>query len=120
MAQNTVGTAFFRINGVQYDLPGEMKLTVLTEKRNALVGLDGSVAPQIEYQSPMIECTVRDASNVDLVAISKMEGVTVTVEMANGTVWELSNAFYTGDGELDAKEGTFQVRFNGQKIRRLI
>lgn len=120
MAQNTSGTAFFRINGVQFAIGGEMRLNVLTEKRTALVGMDGNVSPQVEFQSPMVECSVKDFANVDIVALTKMEAATITVEMANGTVWELSNAFYTGDGELDAREGNFQVRFNGSTIRRIV
>lgn len=120
MGQDTQGTAFFRINGVQYAIGGEMRINPLNEKRNPLVGLDGIVMPQIEFQSPMVECAVKDVASVDLIALTRMENVTVTVEMANGTVWELSNAFYAGDGELDAKEGDFQVRFHGSKIRRLV
>lgn len=120
MGQNTQGTAFFKINGVQYSIGGEMKIMALSQKRNALIGLDGDVMPQIEFQSPMIECQVKDVASVDLVALSLMENVTVQVDMANGTTWELSNAFYSGEGELDAKEGNFAVRFNGKKIRRLV
>ena len=119
MAQNTSGVAYFRINGVQYAIAGEMRVNALTEKRTPLIGLDGNVSPQVEFQSPMVECQVKDFADVDLVALSKLENVTVTVEMGNGTTWELSNAFYSGDGEVDAKEGNFQVRFNGAKIRRL-
>lgn len=120
MAQNTVGTAYFRINSVQYAIAGDMRVNALREKRSPLIGLDGNVVPQVEFQSPMVECSVKDNASVDLIALSQMEGVTVTVEMANGTVWELSNAFYSGDGELDAREGNFQVRFNGSSIRRLV
>lgn len=115
----TVGTAYFRINGVQYQIGGNMKINPLSEKRTALVGLDRSIAPQIEPQSPFIECEVRDRADVDPIPLHEMLDETVTVELANGTVWTLSNAFYTGDGDFDAKEGTHAVRFNGSKCRRI-
>jgi Phage tail tube protein len=115
----SVGTAYFKVNHVQYALAGDMKISTLERKHEALVGMDGSVAPQVQFQSPMIECTIRDRADVDLTALQSIEGATVTVELANGTTWELSQAFYTGDGELDAAEGGFQVRFNGQRIRRI-
>jgi hypothetical protein len=114
-----VGTAFFRINGVQYQLAGEMKLNPLSEKRTAEVGIDGSVTPKVEPVAPFIECAVRDRADVDPIPLHSMWDETVTVELTNGTVWTLSNAFYTGDGDLDGKEGTHAVRFHGTKMRRL-
>ncbi len=120
MAQNTVGVAYFRLNGVQYAIAGDMRINALSERRTPLIGIDGNVVAQVEFQSPSVECSVKDLRDVDLVAISKMEGATVTVEMGNGTIWELSDAFYSGEGELDAREGNFQVRFNGRTIRRII
>lgn len=120
MPKNTaVGTAFFRINGVQYQIAGEMKINPLSEKRTPLVGLDGSIAPQIEPVSPSIECMVRDRADVDPIPLYAMLDETVTVELANGTVWTLSNSFYTGEGDFDAKEGTHSVKFNGSKMRRM-
>lgn len=120
MPKNTVvGTAFFRINGVQYQIAGDMKLNPLSEKRTAMVGMDGGVAPQIEPVSPSIECSVRDRADVDPIPLYQMLDETVTVELGNGTIWTLSNAFYSGEGDFDAKEGTHSVRFNGSKMRRL-
>lgn len=117
--QNTVGVAYFRVNQRQYALGGEMSLTVLKEKRNVLIGMDGSIAIQVEFQSPMVECQIRDINDADLLAVATAEDVTITVEMRNGTIWELSRATYTGEGKLDAKEGNFSVRFNGETIRRV-
>lgn len=117
--QTSVGTAFFRVNNKPYSLAGDMKISTLTSKRSPLVGMDGSIAMQVEFMSPSIECTVRDRGDVDISALSAIEGGTVTVELQNGNIWELSDASYTGDGELDAKEGGFQCRFNGSKIKRV-
>lgn len=117
--ERVVGIAYFRINGIQYQLAGEMKLNPLTEKRTAQVGIDGSVTPQIEPVAPWVECMVRDRADVDPIPLHAMLDETVTVELGNGTVWTLSNAFYSGDGDFDAKEGTHAVRFHGRRMRRL-
>lgn len=119
MAENTVGVAYFRVDGVQYSITGEMRINPLTEKRTPLVGMDGSIAMQTEFQSPMIECSVRDRKSVDLLALTRIDSATITVQMGNGTMWELTEAAFTGDGEFDGKEGALEVRFNGRTMRRI-
>lgn len=116
---NAVGTANFKVNGVAYNVAGDFSVMALSKKRNVLVGLDGNVAFQEEFVSPMFEGTLRDHADQDIVALMALENATVQLELANGTSWEIGNASYTGEGTLSVREGEVQVRFNGQTIRRL-
>jgi hypothetical protein len=119
MSDNTVGVAFVRISGRTYPIAGDCRMNPLTEKRTPLVGMDGNVAQQVEFQSPMVEFSIRDRRTIDLLSVTKLEHQTITVELGNDTMWELTNGFYAGDGEFDAREGTFQCRFHGDSMKRV-
>jgi len=118
---NTTGTCVFRLNGQQVAIAGDdFTIMALEEKKNVLISMDGTKRYQREYQSPMIECNVSElGAEVDLFALTQLENAVVTVELANGTSYEISGAHYTGDGNLNVKDGSFQMRFNGDRIRRL-
>lgn len=115
-----VGTGKLRVNGVQLPVADEMRIMPASEKREALMGLDGTLAAQISYQPCWIECSLRDSPEIDLTKLTIQTGVTVTVELANGTSYELSNAFFSGDGELEVKDGKVAARWSAQTIRRTL
>lgn len=114
------GTGKLKVNGVQYALADDLRIMAASEKREALVGIDGSVAVQITYVSPWIEASLRDDPALDLITVFKQLNVTVVVEYQNGTSYELSEAFYSGDGEIEAKDGKVAARWNAKTIRRVL
>lgn len=115
-----VGTGKLKVGGVQYMLADELRIMAASEKREAIVGLDGTVAIQRTFQSPWVEASLRDDPAIDLQDVYAQENVTVTVELTNGSSYELSNAYYTGDAELDARDGKVAARWNGATMRRIV
>lgn len=118
-AQIAVGTGKLRVNGRQLPLADEMRIMASSEKREGAMGLDGTLAMSVTPQPVYIEATLRDSKEVDLTEIFKGVGVTVGCELRNGTSYEMANAFYTGDSEINVKDGTVSARWDAQSIQRL-
>lgn len=115
-----VGVGKLKVNGVQLAVADEIRIMLSDEKREAVVGIDKSVAMQITYQAPYIEASLRDDPTVDTVKLCKGTGATVIAELKNGSTYTLSEAFYTGDAELDVKDGKLAARWTGVSIQRLV
>lgn len=115
-----VGTGVLRVNSVQLPLADEMRIMALEEKREPLMGMDGSFAVQTEFVSPSIEAAVRYTKDVDFGKIFKGNGDTVTAEMSDGSSFTMSNAVFTGEGEHDVKDGKVSCKWNSQTMRRVI
>ena len=117
--QIAVGTGTLRVNGVKIPLADEMRIMGSPEKRESQAGIDGTIAMSVTYQAVYIEATAKDSRDINWPEIWRGEGVTVTCELRNGTSWEMANAFYTGDSELNVKDGNVSVRWDAQSIQRL-
>jgi hypothetical protein len=116
MPQIRVGTLRLLIDGVQYAIAGDFNIDPLSEKREPVVGWDGSGGMKVERKLPMIEGQIRDTDGLDVQALVSQRDVTITAEMENGKAWVLRNAFFSGDGTVDPGEGTIAARWHGESI----
>jgi hypothetical protein len=115
-----VGVGKLKVNGVQLAVADEIRIMPSDEKREPLVGLDSSVAMQVTYQAPFIEASLRDDPTVDVLKLCKQTGATVVAELRNGSTYTLSEAFYSGDAELDVKDGKLSARWHGASVQRVV
>lgn len=114
------GVAYFKRNGVQYSLKGAMTIRPLNRTREPVVGQDGFHGYKETEVSPSISAEITDNPKLSIVAFQEATNETITVELVNGKSYILSNAFYSGDGELDGSEGSTVVTFNGSRcVERL-
>jgi len=107
------GTAYFKVNGTQYSLRGNMKISLGSFERESVVGQDGYHGIKETPQASYIECDITDRPNLDPNILEQLSNVTVTAEMINGKVAVLRNAYQVNKLELDAGEGQLTVRFEG-------
>jgi len=114
------GTAYFKIDGVQYMLRGNMKISLGSFERESVVGQDGYHGIKETPQASFIECDITDQANLDLNVLEQLSNVTVTAELINGKVAVLRNAYQINKLELDAGEGQITVRFEGPKGEWLV
>lgn len=115
-----VGTGKLRVNAQPLPVADEIRFMPEPEKRDPLVGLDGEVAEQITRQAVWIEASLRYSRNWDLSTVTSGRGVTVSLDMADGSSWEMSNAFYSGDSEVDVKDGKVAARWHAQSMRQVL
>lgn len=110
------GRLTLKVNGRAYPAAGEFKYGGGDDKRTALIGTNGVEGFTTEATVPFIEGEIfkGDAFFDD---ISKIENATVTLELADGKVFSLYEAWTVNEkgGEAGSKEGKIQVRFEGMK-----
>ena len=107
------GVLFLKVNGTQYDVVGEVTYNLGRAKREALVGLDGVHGHKEMPQAPFIEATLRDRPGLDMNSLLLLDAATVVAEVANGKAIVLRNAWFEGDGTVNAEEATITARFVG-------
>jgi len=114
-----VGTLIVKIDGVQYSIAGDFNIMPRDEGREPVVGMDGSIGMKVERLAPMIEGQIRDTDGLDIKALTRMKGVTITAEKENGKAWVLRDAFFSGEATENVAEGTIASRWHGASIEEL-
>lgn len=113
--QRRAGIIFVKVNGQQYDAKGDFSYNLGAPMREGIVGQDGPHGFKETPQIPFIEGEFTDRSDMDLEALLKVEGATVTLELANGKVISLKDAWYAGEGTVNTGEANIGVRFEGMQ-----
>lgn len=113
--QRRAGTLYLAVDGVTQSARGKFTYNLGEPKREALIGADGKPHGFKETaQVPFIEGEITDSSDLDVRALLQLDGATVTLEIANGKVIALREAWYAHEGTIDAEEASIPVRFEGK------
>jgi len=107
------GTIFFKVDSTQYDAKGNFTYNLGAPKREGIVGADKIHGYMEKIQVPFIEGEITDRADLDVEALLNLDGVTVTLELANGKTVLLRDAWYAGEGTVGTEEANIQVRFEG-------
>lgn len=107
------GVIYFKVDGAQYDAKGSFTYNLGKAKREAIVGADAVHGYKETIQPPYIEGEITDRSTLDLAKFVTLDGATITLELGNGKVISLRDAWYAADGNVETEEGNIQVRFEG-------
>jgi len=114
MANNRVaGVAYVSWNGRQIAARGKWKSNILPMKREGIAGQDGVHGYKEMPRVPFIQ---GDVTYVEGASIEELHGIrdaTITLELANGAVHLLRNAWHADESEVDTEEGSFPVKFEG-------
>ncbi len=106
------GVVFFRVNGSQYRVRGDVKIRWGGNTREDVTGADGQDHGWITKPMPRgFDLTISDSGDLSLQQLQAIEGATATLELNNGKVYVAENARNTGEIELDAMEGKVPVKF---------
>lgn len=82
-------------------------------KREAIVGQDFVHGFKEEPQVPFIEGTITDDDELDVETLLLTRDATATIELANGKIIALNEAFYAGEGDITTDEGEIAFRLEG-------
>ena len=107
------GKIYFKVDGAQHDAKGSFSYNLGKDKRSGIAGTDGVHGYKTETQIPYIEGAITDSKALDLEKLVELDGVNVTLELANGKTILLRDAWYAADGKGDSDEGEIEVRFEG-------
>lgn len=113
MDQRRAGLIQVKINGEIFDAKGNWTYNLGRPKRDAMKGVDRVHGFKEEVQVPFIEGEITDRGNLDVAALVSITGATVTIDLANGKVVSLTEAWFAGDGNIQTEEANIAVRFEG-------
>ena len=114
------GVAYIFVDGAQYPLRGDLTVSTDTLEREGVAGMDGVHGFTETPRVPWIEGAISDLGGLSLMALQAMCDVTVTVELANGKVYVLRNAWTSTAREFNAADGQATVRFEGMSAEEML
>lgn len=113
-SQRRSGIVYLKLDGTIYDAKGNFTYNLGAPKREAIVGADAIHGFKETPQVSFIEGEITDRGDLDLQKLVTMDGVTVTLELANGKVFVLRDAWYASEGNVQTEEGNIQFRMEGK------
>jgi hypothetical protein len=117
--QRRGGIIQLQLNGELQDAKGNFTYNLGRPKREAIVGADGIHGYKETPQVAFVEGEITDRGNLDLDKLVTMKDATVTLELANGKVVVLRDAWYASEGTGNTEEGNVAVRFEGKSAEEI-
>lgn len=111
--QRKGGIIQLRVDGEIQQAKGDFTYNLGAPKREAIIGADGVHGYKETPQVAFIEGEITDRETLNLAKLVGLVDVTVTLDLANGKVIFLRNAWYAGEGTVNTGEGNIAVRFEG-------
>jgi hypothetical protein len=109
-----------KANGTIYSAKGQFTYNLGLPKRETVVGSDGVHGFKEMPQVPFIEGAFTDQGDLNMAALVTMKDATVTLDLANGKMIALRDAFYAGEGTGSTDEGEVDVRFEGEDAEEIV
>ena len=110
------GIVSLTIDGITYLVAGDAKYQVSGRKRETATGQD-SVHGFTEQPRPgKISMTLRDRAGLSIAAVAAITNSTIVLGLANGKTAVGRNMWNVGDQEVDTKEGTVEIEFEGKSV----
>ncbi|MDR5757023.1 phage tail tube protein [Caballeronia sp. LZ035] len=116
MANNTnfiAGTAYITVDGVNYQLDGELKYDVGSVTRESLAGQDTVHGFSEKPKAPSISASIRDSGGLSWAALNAMRNNTIVLELANGKTIIGRNMWTVEAQEVDTTEAKGTVKWEG-------
>lgn len=113
------GIIYLKVDGQLYDAKGSFTYSLGRDKKEGIVGADGVHGFKAVPQVPYIEGAVTDSRDLDLAQLAGIEDATVTLELINGKVITLRQAWFAGEGQVSNEEGEIGVRFEGMSAEEV-
>ena len=113
MAQRIAGLAFLKVDGDQYPFRGNFTVTPSVIERAGIAGQDYIHGYSELPRVPCIEGDVSTTPGLAVEDFDAMTNVTVTAELANGSVYVLREGWCTSAQAINARDGMVRVKWEG-------
>lgn len=113
MAQRRGGIIAVQVDGSVIEAKGSWSYNLGRPERESIIGADGLHGYKEVPRPAFIEGEITDRSDLDVAQLSQVNGVTVTLTLANGKVVILRDAFAAGEWSGSTEEGAITARFEG-------
>lgn len=119
MANRVGGIIQVQANGERYDAKGDFDYALGIPKKEGVVGSDRVHGYKEMPQIPYIEGKITDRGTLDVAAMQRATGLTITVALANGKTVMLRDAWYASEGKVNTGEGEIDVRWEGMSAEEV-
>lgn len=119
MAKIRAGLRAVKVDGLEYDVIGNVNYNLGSPMREGLVGSDKVHGYKEKPQLPFCELEVRDSIDLDLKALQAIVQSTVTLELLNGKTLVFRNAWFAGEGNGGTEEGNIAVKFEAESAEEI-
>jgi len=114
MGKISAGTASFLFEGNVLNLVGDLTYSLAIESSELVKGMDSHVGEVATPQVPFVEGKFRDESDLDVLALQKLDNVAVQMQLRNGKSIIFPDCKQTSRVEQDGSDGTFTLRFESR------
>lgn len=109
------GILYFEVDGERFSVRGNVTYSTGNVERESIVGQDKYHGYKETPMAPYIQMDVTDALGTESTVLNNARGVRCTLGLANGKTVTLTNATQINQIEVDAVEGQFSIRFEGEQ-----
>ncbi|WP_338585874.1 phage tail tube protein [Pseudomonas sp. MAG733B] len=113
------GIIAVKVNGDIYFAKGNWTYNLGKPKREGVVGADTVHGYKETPQVPFVEGEISDRNELSLEDLVTLDDATITLELSNGKVITLSEAWYAGEGTGNTEEGNIACRFEGMSAEEV-
>lgn len=110
IAGRTGGVLNVTIDGVPYEISGNVSFRIQRWMRETTEGVAGPTGHKQSGTIPFIEFDVPYKRGVELEVLLGIEDATVQIKLYNNEAWVFENAYQVGELDPDAVEGQMTVR----------
>lgn len=105
------GLIFVKANGQQFKAKGSWTYNLGIPMREEVVGSDSVHGYKENPQAPYISGVITDTSDLNMTALLQITDATVQLELSNGKIVVLNQAFFSGEGNGSTEEGEIEAKF---------
>jgi hypothetical protein len=120
MSNRFAGVAYWSVDGRQLAVRGNLEVMPSRYERTGIAGQD---AVHGYSELPVVPYIAGDVSTLEGTSVENIDAVTdatITVEMANGSVFVLRRAWRAERSTVNTRDGQFHVRFEGLSCDELV
>lgn len=119
MGNRVAGRLFFSIDGQQYSVKAGVTYNLGKAKRESMSSAAHKHFYKETPQVPSISGDLIDDGSIDVSKFLELDGVTITVELANGKTIVLRNAWQSGEGQVSTEESNISFKFEGESAEEI-
>ena len=108
------------IDGVNYQVQGDVSINPTVIKYEPKSGFSGNFGAQASYMWNSVEMNLWDNPQVAISQFQNMTASTISVELISGKSFVFTNAIINEVSPLNAVEGTFKVKFSATTCDELV
>lgn len=105
------GIAFIKINGLQYELRGELEVQPNTTENEWIANQDGGQVFTQKAVTPYMQAKFSKTGGLSIQALNSVAGATIQAQLNDGSQYVLQQAAAWGEFKLDTVKGEISGKF---------